>query len=300
MDEEIDRLVVSVRADTAAFARDVSAMRGELEGPLVAGAGRAGRMIDNALAKAITTGKVGFDDLKRVALSAMAEIAQASLRSLFNSSGGAGSGSFGAGLLNGLGQPDHWVARFAWPSNRRTRECRAGLCRRRARTGVVRAVKRWPDRTAIEWRIARGARGHRDSGAGAVRPASAAAIEPPSRPGDPLCAGGAAMKHWFTSPGRDRSCRRTSSVSIRFTGRSTFPRGTIASVVTTADRARGRRTGRVSSQGRSCRAHLRERGPARPPGSCARNEPRLFEMRSQFSLAVDRRHCARPSRTGRR
>ena len=41
-------------------------------------------MIDNALAKAITTGKLGFDDLKKVALSAMAEIAQASLRGLFN------------------------------------------------------------------------------------------------------------------------------------------------------------------------------------------------------------------------
>jgi hypothetical protein len=103
MDEEIERLVVSVRADTATFARDVSAMRGELEGPLVAGAGRAGRLIDNALAKAITTGKVGFDDLKRVALSAMAEIAQASLRSLFSSSGGPSGGGFGAGLLNGLG-----------------------------------------------------------------------------------------------------------------------------------------------------------------------------------------------------
>src|SRR4051794_5446170 len=101
MDEEIERLVVSVRADTASFARDVSAMRGELEGPLVAGAGRAGRMIDSALARAITTGKVGFDDLKRVALAAMAEIAQASLRSLFNPSGSAGGG-FGAGLLNGL------------------------------------------------------------------------------------------------------------------------------------------------------------------------------------------------------
>jgi phage-related minor tail protein len=99
MDEEIERLVVSVRADTSAFARDVASMRGELEGPLVAGAGRAGRMIDNALARAITTGKFGFDDLKRVALSAMAEIAQASLRGLFSSSGG---GGVGAGLLNGL------------------------------------------------------------------------------------------------------------------------------------------------------------------------------------------------------
>lgn len=101
MDEEIERLVISVRADTAAFARDVASMRGELEGPLVAGAGRAGRMIDNALARAITTGKFGFGDLKRVALSAMNEIAQASLRSLFNPPGG--GGGFGAGLLNGLG-----------------------------------------------------------------------------------------------------------------------------------------------------------------------------------------------------
>ena len=82
MDDEIERLVVSVRADTASFARDVASMRGELEGPLVSGAGRAGRLIDNALARAITTGKLGFDDLKKVALSAMAEIARASLRSL--------------------------------------------------------------------------------------------------------------------------------------------------------------------------------------------------------------------------
>ena len=39
MDDEIERLVVSVRADTASFARDVASMRGELEGPLVSGAG---------------------------------------------------------------------------------------------------------------------------------------------------------------------------------------------------------------------------------------------------------------------
>lgn len=100
MDEQIEQLVISVRADTAAFARDVSTMRGELEGPLVAGVGRAGRMIDNALARAITSGKFGFDDLKRVALSAMAEIASASLRALFHSPGG-GAG-VGGSILGGL------------------------------------------------------------------------------------------------------------------------------------------------------------------------------------------------------
>lgn len=60
MDEEIERLVVSVRADTAAFARDVSSMRAELEGPLVAGVGRAGRMIDASLARAMTTANWGL------------------------------------------------------------------------------------------------------------------------------------------------------------------------------------------------------------------------------------------------
>lgn len=100
MDEEIERLVISVRADTGAFARDVSAMRAELEGPLAAGVGRAGRMIDTALSRAIVSGKLGFDDLKRVALAAMAEIATASLRALFRSQGG-GAG-LGAGLLGGI------------------------------------------------------------------------------------------------------------------------------------------------------------------------------------------------------
>ena len=94
MDEEIERLVISVRADTAAFARDVSAMRGELEGPLAGGASRAGRMIEGAFSKAIASGKFGFDDLRRVALSALSEIATASLRSLVQGGGsGGGAGS---------------------------------------------------------------------------------------------------------------------------------------------------------------------------------------------------------------
>ena len=90
MDEEIERLLVSVRADTGAFARDVAAMRGELEGPLATGIDRAGRVLENALVRAVRTGKFGFEDLKRVALSAMAEIAAAVIRS-----GSAGGGSQG-------------------------------------------------------------------------------------------------------------------------------------------------------------------------------------------------------------
>ncbi|MGQ0588573.1 MAG: tail tape measure protein, partial [Sphingosinicella sp.] len=92
MDEEIERLVVSVRADTAGFARDVAAMRAELDGPFAQGAEQAGRVLENALARALRTGRLGFEELKRAALSALAEIAGASIRS-----------GLGA-LLGGLGK----------------------------------------------------------------------------------------------------------------------------------------------------------------------------------------------------
>ena len=105
MTEDIDEVIVRVRADTAAFARDVATMRGELEGPLATGVARAGRVIEGALARAITSGKFGFDDLKRVALKALGEIAAASLRSLLApgaQAGGAGIGSVLSGLVGSL------------------------------------------------------------------------------------------------------------------------------------------------------------------------------------------------------
>src|SRR3954469_23716899 len=98
MDEEIERLVVSVRADTGAFARDVAEMRGQLEGPLAAGAAQAGRLIEGALLRAVRTGKLGFDDLKRVALAAMADIAAAAIRNGIGAIGGGSGGSAAQGL----------------------------------------------------------------------------------------------------------------------------------------------------------------------------------------------------------
>ncbi|SNS16751.1 hypothetical protein SAMN06295912_10277 [Sphingomonas laterariae] len=107
MDEEIDRLIVSVRADTSGFARDVAEMRGALEGPLGAGAAKAGDMIETALGRAIRTGKLGFDDLKRVALAAMTEIAASAIRTGIGGANGGGTNllSIGAQLLGALGLP---------------------------------------------------------------------------------------------------------------------------------------------------------------------------------------------------
>jgi hypothetical protein len=99
MDEEIERLVVSVRADTRAFAGDVAAMRTELDGPFAAGLERAGSALERGLTGAIQRGKFGFEDLRRVALSVLSEIAAASIRSGLQS---LGSGS-GGGLLSSLG-----------------------------------------------------------------------------------------------------------------------------------------------------------------------------------------------------
>ncbi|MEZ0497158.1 tail tape measure protein [Sphingomonas sp. IW22] len=104
MDEEIERLVVSVRADTGAFARDVAAMRASLEGPLEAGVDRAGRAIETTLSRAIRTGRVGFEDLGRIATSVMNEVAAGAVRGGLSQllGGSAGGGGGGAGLLSAL------------------------------------------------------------------------------------------------------------------------------------------------------------------------------------------------------
>lgn len=105
MSEQIEELVLSVRADTRGFARDVAAMRGELEGPLAGGVERAGRTIETALLRAVRNGKMGFDDLKRVALTALGEIAAAALRAMLapGAQGGGGGQGLGAALAGLLG-----------------------------------------------------------------------------------------------------------------------------------------------------------------------------------------------------
>ncbi|MET0310365.1 MAG: tail tape measure protein [Sphingomonas sp.] len=102
MDEEIERLVVSVRADTQGFARDVTEMRRELEGPLEAGVDRAGRAIESTLLRAVRTGKLGFEDLRTMAVQVIDEIARAAIRDAMHSVGG-GVGSGIGGLLSLLG-----------------------------------------------------------------------------------------------------------------------------------------------------------------------------------------------------
>lgn len=99
MDEEIERLIVSVRADTGAFAGDVAKMRAELDGPLARGADRAGRALETGLARAVRTGKLGFDDLKRAALSALGDIAAGAVSNGIGSLLGGSLASLGGRLI---------------------------------------------------------------------------------------------------------------------------------------------------------------------------------------------------------
>lgn len=103
MDDEIESLVIGVRADLSGFTRDVGALRETLEGPLAAGAEKAGRRIESSLLRAARTGKFGFEDLGRVALSILADISTAALRDGLRSIGIGGAAGGGAGGLLQLG-----------------------------------------------------------------------------------------------------------------------------------------------------------------------------------------------------
>ncbi|KQS49748.1 MULTISPECIES: hypothetical protein [unclassified Sphingomonas] len=103
MDDDLEPALLSVRVGNAGFARDVAAMRDELESVLGSGAERASLRVEAGLLRAVRSGKLGFEELKGVALSALDAIASAALKAGVQSvlSGGGLSGAL-AGLLGGL------------------------------------------------------------------------------------------------------------------------------------------------------------------------------------------------------
>ncbi|MEO6092187.1 MAG: tail tape measure protein [Novosphingobium sp.] len=100
MNDQVDSLLIDVRASTAGFAQDIATMRAGFDGTLVEGFSRAGDVLERGLLGAIRRGSVGFEDLKRVALNTVNEIAAQSVRNLL---GGSAGGPGGAGSLVGIG-----------------------------------------------------------------------------------------------------------------------------------------------------------------------------------------------------
>jgi hypothetical protein len=109
--DPVDTLLVDVRAGTQGFARDVAAMRATFDGTLVDGFARAGGVLERGLTGAIRRGSLGFEDLRRIALRVIDDIAAQAVRSLFAgavpSVAGGLAGPLGLGGLLGavLGLP---------------------------------------------------------------------------------------------------------------------------------------------------------------------------------------------------
>ncbi|SFR98004.1 tail tape measure protein [Sphingomonas jatrophae] len=106
MDDEVETLLLRVRADTRGFDGEVARLRGGL-----ADAGRvgdaAGERIERALLRGVRSGKLGFDDLKRTAMSVLGEIAAAAVSAGIGAVAGGGGlgGLFGRVLGGAAGLP---------------------------------------------------------------------------------------------------------------------------------------------------------------------------------------------------
>ena len=104
MPDPVDTLMLEVRANTQGFASDIAAMRGTFDGTLVDGFSRAGDVLERGLLGALRKGSLGFEDLRKMALGVIDQIAARSLKTLFSSIGlGGGSGGGGLGGLLNIG-----------------------------------------------------------------------------------------------------------------------------------------------------------------------------------------------------
>lgn len=101
MDEDMRALMTPVQSEFSRLQADTGELREEMDA-LAAGAERASRVIEAGLMRAVRSGKLGFEEMGRIALSVLAQIAQAAIRSGIEEMLGVGSGARGrsGGLLN--------------------------------------------------------------------------------------------------------------------------------------------------------------------------------------------------------
>lgn len=104
MSDNLDEAFAGFRSEADDMRRQVAALREEMGGPLIVEAERAGQAIERALVRGLAQGKLGFEDLKRTALAALGDIAQAAVKAgiaaIFPS--GSGSGGSGGGIMGAI------------------------------------------------------------------------------------------------------------------------------------------------------------------------------------------------------
>lgn len=102
MDDDIDELLIEVRAGTRGFAADIAEMRGTFDATLLQGFDKAGSVLERSLLGAIRKGGIGFEDLARTALQAMDRIAAQAVQSGIGNLFGQNKGTSGGGGIGGL------------------------------------------------------------------------------------------------------------------------------------------------------------------------------------------------------
>lgn len=102
---DLNSLVVDVRANTQGFATDIQQLRSSFDSIVVGGFSKAGSTLETGLVSAIKRGTLGFGDLRSTALSVINDITGQAVRSGLGSFGlgGGGGGSGGGGLLGLVG-----------------------------------------------------------------------------------------------------------------------------------------------------------------------------------------------------
>jgi len=100
MTNPVDSLLIDVRANTQGFAADVATMRSSFDTTLVGGFDRAGSVLERGLLAALRKGSLGFEDLRRVALNVIDQIAGQSLQTLFGAAGLGGKSGGVDSVLN--------------------------------------------------------------------------------------------------------------------------------------------------------------------------------------------------------
>ncbi len=105
MTDPLAPIAAGWRADADRFRREVAALRDGMERELGDGAERAARRLEGALTGAIRKGSLGFEDLRKLALSVLADIASAAVRTGLDSILGGGGGGGGTGGGTGGGAP---------------------------------------------------------------------------------------------------------------------------------------------------------------------------------------------------
>lgn len=102
MGDDLDELMISVRADTRAFAGDMQRLRGSLDSNLLDGFAKAGTLLEKGLLSAVRRGSLSFEDLKQTAFQAIDQIAAQALKlGLESVFGKGGAGGVAGGLLGG-------------------------------------------------------------------------------------------------------------------------------------------------------------------------------------------------------